>query len=240
MPSLPEPRIDLNADVGEGQGEDPLFALISSANIACGGHAGSDATMREAVASALRHGVAVGAHPSYPDRDGFGRVTVALAPAALARTVASQIEALVRVARSLGTHVGHVKPHGALYNDAARDRAVAIAIAEAVMSVSNNLVLVGLAGSAALSVWSGMGLSVAREGFADRAYDPSGFLVPRSREGALITDPARAAAQASRLAASAHCETICIHSDTPNAAAIAAAVRAALEGAGFMLRGLSA
>ena len=120
MRSSGERRIDLNADVGEGPGEEPLYALISSANIACGGHTGTEATMREAVSHALRHGVAIGAHPSYPDRAGFGRISMSMPPEELSRTIEDQIDALADVADALGARLTHVKPHGALYNDAAR------------------------------------------------------------------------------------------------------------------------
>jgi UPF0271 protein len=239
MRSSSDRLIDLNADLGEGSGEGPLYALITSANIACGGHAGNEDTMRKAVLLALRHGVAIGAHPSYPDREGFGRVTKSLAGPELSRAIAAQVAALVQVAQALGASVGHVKPHGALYGDAAARREVALALAEGVASVSNALVLVGLAGSSALRVWREHGFHVAAEGFADRAYAADGTLVPRAKAGALITDPAAAAAQAIRLACAGSCVTICVHADTEGAAAIAAAVRAGLEEAGFVLSALA-
>jgi len=239
MPSSADRSVDLNADVGEGPGEAPLYALITSANIACGGHAGNDETMREAVRLAQRHGVAIGAHPSYPDRAGFGRVTTRLARPELSRVIATQVAALVAVAGPLGVKVTHVKPHGALYNDAAVGRDLAIAVASGVGSVTDALVLVGLAGSAALTVWRELGFRVASEGFADRAYAPDGTLVPRTEAGALITDPKAAAAQAIRLAAEGVCDTICVHADTPGAPAIAAAVRRGLEEAGFTVSALA-
>jgi UPF0271 protein len=239
MRSSAERAIDLNADVGEGPGEEPLYALITSANIACGGHAGNEDTMREAVGLALRHGVAIGAHPSYPDRAGFGRVTTALAPPEISRAIAEQVASLARVADALGVKVAHVKPHGALYNDAATSPKLAIAVAVGVLSVSDALVLVGLAGSAALEVWRDRGFRVAAEGFADRAYTASGTLVPRTRAGALITDPLVAAAQAIRLAGRGGCDTVCVHADTPGAAGIAAAVRRGLEEAGFTVSALA-
>ena len=239
MPFLSDRLIDLNADVGEGPGEEPLYAVITSANIACGGHAGDDDTMRDAVRLALRHGIAIGAHPSYPDRPGFGRVTKNLTPSALSRTIAAQVAALVRTAESLGGRVTHVKPHGALYGDAAARPDVALALAAGVASVSSALVLVGLAGSEALRVWSESGFHVAAEGFADRAYTAAGTLVPRTEAGALITDPAVSAAQAIRLTSDGVCATICVHADTEGAAAIAAAVRRGLEGAGFVLSALA-
>jgi len=238
MPSFPDRRIDLNADLGEGPGEEPLYAQITSANIACGGHAGDEDTMHEAVRLALLHGVSVGAHPSYPDREGFGRVTMSLPLEALSRAIAEQVEALARVARAQGARLTHVKPHGALYGDAAR-REVARAIADSVASVSPGLVLIGLAGSPALRVWRELGFRVAAEGFADRAYAADGTLLPRTRSGAVITDGRAAAAQAIRLAGDGACDTICIHADTKGAAEIASAVRRGLEEAGFVLSALT-
>jgi UPF0271 protein len=232
---LSDRRIDLNADVGEGPGEEPLYALISSANVACGGHAGDSASMRRSVLLALRHGVAIGAHPSYPDRAGFGRASLAMPAAALATTVSEQVRALASVAAGAGGAVTHVKPHGALYNDAAQSKDVADAIATGVASIAKSLALVGLAGSAALTVWAERGFATVGEGFADRAYGDDGLLVPRAKAGALITDPLAAAAQAIRLAEDGACATICIHGDTPGALAIARAVRDALESAGFRI-----
>jgi UPF0271 protein len=239
MPSSSDRRIDLNADVGEGPGEEPLFALITSANIACGGHTGDEDTMRKAVRLALLHGVAIGAHPSYPDRQGFGRVTRRLAPSALTASVAAQVAALVRTAAASGARVRHVKPHGALYGDAAAHPDVALALAEGVGSVSSALVLVGLAGSAALRLWSERGFQVAAEGFADRSYAADGTLVPRTDASALITNPADAAAQAIHLARRGLCTTICVHGDTAGAVAIAGAVRRGLEEAGFVVTALA-
>jgi UPF0271 protein len=238
MRSSADRRIDLNADVGEGSGEEPLYRLITSANIACGGHAGDAGSMREAVRLAMAHGVAIGAHPSYLDRDGFGRVSRTLAPEALARAVAVQVGTLLAIADAVGTRVAHVKPHGALYNDAATTSDVALAVAEGVASVSQALILVGLAGSAALGLWRERGFRVAAEGFADRAYAADGTLVPRTSSGALITGSAEAAAQAIGLARGGRCDTICVHADTPGAGAIAAAVRLALEDAGFEISAL--
>jgi len=238
MPSFSDRLIDLNADVGEGPGEAPIYAQITSANIACGGHAGEEDTMREAVRLALRHGVAIGAHPSYPDRAGFGRVTMNLPPEALSLAIATQVGALVQAAKAQGARVTHVKPHGALYGDTSH-REVALAIASGVASVSPALVLVGLAGSPALRVWNELGFRVAAEGFADRAYAADGTLIPRMQASALITDPEAAAGQAIRLAGGGICATICIHGDTKNAAVIAATVRRGLEEAGFVLSALA-
>jgi UPF0271 protein len=236
MPSSSEREIDLNADLGEGGVEEPLYAWISSANIACGGHTGDEASMGEAVRLARRHGVALGAHPSYPDRPGFGRVTVALPMDALARAIAGQIASLQRVAEQQGASVVHVKPHGALYVDASVRPDVACAIADGAAMLSGPPRLVGLADSSGLEIWRRRGCPVAAEGFADRTYADDGSLVPRASSGALILDPSIAGEQAVRLAESGRCDTICIHGDTPGAAAIAAAVRAALERAGFVVR----
>jgi len=238
MPSSPERLIDLNADVGESPGEAPLYAFITSANVACGGHTGTDETMRAAVRLALRHGVAVGAHPSYPDPASFGRAMVNVAPAALTRAIAEQVAALVRIAEEQGARVTHVKPHGALYGAAAARSEVASAVAVGVASVSPALVLVGLAGSASLRLWREHGFRVAAEGFADRSYAADGTLVPRTVPGAVIADPATCAAQAIRLAAEGDCATICVHGDTVGAAAIASAVRHGLKAAGFTLSAL--
>lgn len=235
MPSSRNGTIDLNADVGEGDGESALYGLITSANIACGGHAGNDETMRLAVEAALHHGVVIGAHPSYPDRAGFGRVAKHLERGELARSIAEQIATLVRIASQAGASVAHVKPHGALYNDAAGRAEIAHAVADGIASISASMLFVGLAGSKALSVWRERGFRVAAEGFADRRYAADGTLVPRAEAGAVITDPAEAATQAVRLAARGHCQTLCVHGDTPYAAEIAVAVRQALEVAGFVV-----
>ena len=191
MPSSFDRLIDLNADVGEGPGEDPLYAHITSANIACGGHAGDESTMREAVRLALRHGVAIGAHPSYPDRESFGRVTLNLSPSELSLSIAAQVDALLRAAEAEGARVTHVKPHGALHRDAGAARDIALSIAAGVASVSPTLVLVGLAGSPALRVWTERGFRVAAEGFADRAYSGDGTLVPSAARQQRVRDRTR-------------------------------------------------
>lgn len=236
MRSSPDRWIDLNADVGEGAEDAPLYETITSANIACGGHAGDHHTMQEAVARALRRGVAIGAHPSYPDRARFGRVSMALPADVLAGEIAAQVGALADVASSAGAVLAHVKAHGALYNDAAVRTNVADAVARGVGSLSPSLPLFGLAGSKAIALWRARGLAVVEEGFADRGYDPGGALLPRSVPGAVLADPAAAADQAVRLAEGGRCGTICVHSDTPGAVAIASAVRQALERAGFTVR----
>jgi UPF0271 protein len=227
-------RIDLNCDMGEGAGDDEaLLAVVTSANIACGVHAGDAQTMTRTIKSALAHGVAVGAHPSYPDREGFGRRSMALAPAQAERIVADQIETLAAIAQANHAKLVHVKPHGALYNDAARDRDLADAIAGGVKRVDPDLVLVGLAGSKLIDAARDAGLRSAAEGFCDRAYEPDGSLMSRSKPGAVYIDPEQAARQAVGLAKSGKVQTLCIHGDTPGAAAIARAVRAALEAAGI-------
>jgi UPF0271 protein len=231
---VPNPRmaIDLNCDMGElpdAALEEALMPYITSANIACGAHAGDTATMRRTVEAARRHAVLVGAHPGYPDRPNFGRVEMPLTPAEIAQTVRDQIEALAAIAGELT----HVKPHGALYNVAAKNPAVARAIAEGVTRTGRRLTLVGLDGSVMLDTWRDMGFATAAEGFADRRYEPDGSLRPRKFADALIVDPAAAAAQALRMAAAGRVQTICIHSDTPDSVAILAAVALALRQAGL-------
>ncbi len=229
--------IDLNCDMGELAGgtlEEALAPFITSANVACGGHAGDAASMRGAVDLARRHGLAVGAHPSYPDRANFGRAALAMPAEAIAAAVRGQIAALAAIAGGLT----HVKPHGALYNAAARDPAIARAIGQGAGGFAPHLVLVGLAGSAMLEVWRAMGFATAAEGFADRRYEPGGALRSRQFADALITDADEAADQALRLAGQGRVQTICIHSDTPGAPDIAAAVSRALQQAGWTPRAL--
>jgi len=223
--------IDLNCDLGEladAALETALMEYITSANIACGGHAGDEATMERTARLALSRGVRIGAHPSYPDRANFGRLELPLAPAEISLTVRLQIERLDAVVRSLGGAILHVKPHGALYNVAVRNREVARAIGEGVAQWNPRAALVGLAGSPMLDVWRGMGLAALGEGFADRRYEPDGTLRSRKFPDALITIPREAAAQAARLARSGGVDTICVHGDTPGAAAILRACREAL------------
>ncbi|MCX6954972.1 MAG: LamB/YcsF family protein, partial [Verrucomicrobia bacterium] len=188
--------IDLNCDLGEGAGHDAaLMPLITSANIACGAHAGNVETMRATVALAQEHGVAVGAHPGFEDRENFGRRELPVTPDEVRRLVTRQVEAL----RALGP-VRHVKAHGALYNMAARDAALAAAVAEAVRAVDGDLVLFALAGSELVRAGRACGLRVASEVFADRTYQRDGSLTPRARADALITDEDAALAQVLRLA----------------------------------------
>lgn len=249
--------IDLNADVGESYGawvmgaDADLMPLITSANVACGAHAGDPLTMWRTVTLAKRHGVAVGAHPGYPDRDGFGRRDLAMSPAELEASLLTQLGALWAVARAAGVEMRHVKPHGALYNRAAADPDLAACVAGAVARFPGRLTVVGLAGSALVAAGLAAGLPVAHEAFADRAYEPDGSLRARSSPGAVHTDPAVAATQAVSIARDgrvrAHdgsmleirADTICIHGDTPGAAAIAKAVRKALHAAGLEVRALT-
>ncbi len=220
----------INADVGELEEQvfdgtqEALMAWLTEVNIACGGHAGTDETMRESVAQARRHGCAVGAHPGYPDRENFGRVAMQMTLGDVERTVWEQVRALGAVCGE----VRHVKPHGALYNRAAQDRELARAIARGVARYSREVRMVGLAGSAMVSVFAEEGFAVAGEGFADRRYNEDGTLVARTRADALITDPEEAGRQARRLAESGRVETICVHGDTAGAVEIARAVARAL------------
>ncbi len=178
--------IDINADLGESEesvanGTDfELMRYITSANVACGGHAGNEQTMRQTLAAARTLNVAVGAHPGYPDRANFGRVESALSPAEIEASVLEQIASLAKVAESLGMHLVHVKPHGALYHAANKNREVALAIGRAAKKINPQLVMVGQAGSPALEAWRSMGLRWAAEAFADRAYEPDGTLRKRS------------------------------------------------------------
>lgn len=237
---------DLNCDLGENDqrvrdGTDLLLLdIVTSANVACGGHAGDTFTMTAIARAALERRVAIGAHPSYPDRPNFGRISIPMTPAQIEQSVRSQILDLARIVESLGARLSHVKPHGALYHDAMHDPAIGTAIAAAVLCVDPALVLVAMSGSEVLSAWRAQGLRVAGEAFADRAYEPDGSLRSRSLPGALITDPAAAAAQAIRFVrdgvphdpAPLRPQTICVHGDTPSAVLIACAVRSQLESAG--------
>jgi 5-oxoprolinase (ATP-hydrolysing) subunit A len=226
--------IDLNCDMGELEDaayEAALMDYITSANIACGAHAGDEAMMERTARLAMARGIRLGAHPSYPDRANFGRLEIALSPAAIEATVVEQIERLERVVKKLGGRLVHVKPHGALYNVAARNPEVAHAIGTAVVGWKPRAILFGLAGSPALDLWRSMGLSVAAEAFADRRYEPDGSLRPRKLPDALITDPETAAAQALRFAREGKAQTLCVHSDTPGAIALLKACRQALESA---------
>lgn len=252
-------RIDLNADVGESWGafrvgdDAALLPLVSSANLACGFHGGDPLTLRRTLDLCARHGVAAGAHPSFADLRGFGRRELPVEPEELEADLLYQVAALQGLARAHGLTLRHVKPHGALYNQAARDERVARCVARAVAQLDRGLVLVGLAGSSAMrAAAEAERLRLAGEAFADRGYAPDGTLLPRGTSGALLSDPAAVAAQAvsiardgcvrasdgSRLEVAA--ETLCLHGDSPGAPALAAAVRAALLAAGVSIQPLSA
>ncbi len=250
-------RIDLNCDMGElpeaiADGtQEALMRSITSANVACGGHAGDERTMKMTIEQALRWKVAIGAHPGYPDRANFGRLELKLSAMAIADSVYEQVKALAGTAAACGTRIAHVKPHGALYNQAVRNREQAEAIAKGVARWRRDVVLVGLAGSPMLDVFREAGFSVAAEAFADRRYEPDGTLRSRKLEDALIRNPQEAAWQAlgiaergvviasdgSKLAVDA--QTICIHADTPGAPEIAATVARVLRNGGVTLCALS-
>ena len=250
--------INLNADMGESYGrftvgnDEEILKVINSASIACGFHAGGPAVMRNTVRLSARAGVAVGAHPSFADSTGFGRREINADPAEITALVVYQIGALAAIARAEGLKLQHVKPHGALYNMSVRRTDVADAIATAVALVDNSLIVVGLPGSELLGAAARLGLPVAAEGFADRAYEPDGSLTPRDRTNAVLTDPSVIAERAVRIARdrqvvardgsvlTVQVETICVHGDTPGAAAIAAAVRSGLERAGVVVAPLKA
>ena len=246
-------RIDLNCDMGElpealadgTQAE--LMRYVSSVNIACGAHAGDDRTMRATTEQALRHKVSIGAHPGYEDRANFGRTELQLTQEQISDSVYNQLVTLAGITEQLGARVAHVKPHGALYNQAARQREVAHAIAEGVLRWRTDVILVGLTGSVMLEEFRAAGFVVAAEAFADRRYEIDGTLRSRKHPDALLTDPQLAAAQALQIAKQAqvttvdkatislHAQTICIHGDTPGAPAIAAQVLRTLAHAGCMV-----
>ena len=241
--------VDLNADIGEGDAatDAALLGIVSSGNIACGGHAGDTVSMRHTVALARARGVAIGGHPSYPDREGFGRRAIALGPEPLAAALRGQLTALAAVVVAAGARLAHVKPHGALYNRAAVDDDVATVVADTVRAFDPRLILVGLSGSALVRAGQRAGLATASEVFADRGYESDGTLIPRDRPGALLDDPPTVAARAVRMvtaglvtAADGHdipirADTICIHGDAPHAVALARAVRTALAAAGITI-----
>ncbi len=225
-------KLDLNCDMGELEDaahEAALMEYITSANIACGGHAGDEGTMERTVLLALGRGVRIGAHPGYPDRENFGRLEIEMSAEAIAETVFQQIARLHAVVARLGGEIVHVKPHGALYNVAVKNGEVARAIANGVARWNPGVTIFGLAGSPMLDVWREMGMKVAGEAFADRRYEPDGTLRSRKFPDALITDPAAAAAQALRFAREGQAETVCVHGDTPGSVAILKACRDALK-----------
>ena len=246
-------RVDLNADLGEGAGDDAaILEFVTSANIACGGHAGDPDVMARTVELAKKRGAAIGAHPGFPDREGFGRRMIQISPQEVHELVASQVRSLLDLTRGANVPMQHVKPHGALYNAASVDRSMADAIATAVAAVDHDLILFGLAGSALLTAGEAAGLRTAAEGFADRTYASDGTLTPRSEPGALIDvdDPTIATAQAIRLVTEGkvrplqgedivvRVDTICIHGDTPHALSMARQIREQLENAGIEIKPL--
>jgi UPF0271 protein len=247
--------IDLNCDCGESFGvwdlgdDDALLAAVTSANVACGAHAGDPQVMRKTVRLARERGVAVGAHPGYPDLHGFGRRPMALSAEEVENSVLAQIGALAAICRAEGVTIRHVKAHGALYNEAAREPALAEAIARAVATFDPVLILVGLAGSALLDAGRAAGLWVVGEAFADRAYEADGSLRTRTLPGALIHEPEQCLAQALQIVqgqVTSHngthiavdAATICIHGDSRAAATRAAFVRKGLEQAGVVVKAL--
>jgi 5-oxoprolinase (ATP-hydrolysing) subunit A len=244
----PPARIDINGDIGEGFGaytlglDAEIVPRISSANIACGFHAGDPGSMRATVALAEAHGVGIGAHPGFPDLRGFGRRTLEASPSEITDDLVYQIGALTAFTRA--KRLQHVKPHGALYNMAVGREDVARAIGDAVLAVDPSLILVVLAGSPWERVARAMGLRLAREVFADRAFDARGALVPRAVPGAVIHDAGVVIERSLRLVLEhrvtaltgedleLHAETICLHGDTPGAVRLAAGLREAFEHAG--------
>ena len=252
-----ELKIDLNCDMGElseaiADGtQEALMRSVTSVNIACGGHAGDEQTMKTTVEQALRWKMAIGAHPGYADRENFGRLELKLPLNEISASVFDQVKALAAVAARCGARVIHVKPHGALYNQAVKNRELAAAIAEGVARWGREVLLVGLAGSPMLDVFREAGFAVAAEAFADRRYEPDGTLRSRRFEDALIRNPEEAAWQALGIAergvviasdgreVSVDAQTLCIHGDTPGAPEIAATVARILREAGVTACALS-
>ncbi|MGB7435384.1 MAG: 5-oxoprolinase subunit PxpA [Candidatus Acidiferrum sp.] len=249
--------IDLNCDIGElpealaDGSQEALMRYVSSVNIACGAHAGDVRIMRASIEQALRHGVSIGAHPGYEDRTNFGRVELKLTPEQISESVFQQTVVLDRIATQSGAALTHVKAHGALYNQAARNREIARAIAKGVKRWRGDVVLVGLAGSVMLDEFRAAGFSVAAEAFADRRYEHDGSLRSRKFDDAVLREPEEAAIQALRIVLEGNvidaggdtiplqADTICIHGDTPGAVQIAAAVHRRLQGAGIRIRPLT-
>ena len=249
----PRRSIDLNADLGEYTGtdgaarDDAILNVVSSASIACGVHAGDADVMQRTVEAAAARGVAIGAHPSYPDRESFGRREVEMSPHELSAEIISQVETLAACCAKAGARLRFVKPHGALYNLAASDAPVARIVAEAVRRVDRGLVLLGLAGSALVREGTRAELAVASEAFADRAYLPDGTLLSRDRAGAVLHDPVQVASRAVVIArenfvtsvdgvrVNIDADSLCVHGDNPEALALVTATRLALENGGFTI-----
>ncbi len=243
-------KIDLNSDLGEGYGpwvmgdDQAMLALVTSANVACGGHAGDPETMFLTLRRAVESGVVVGAHPGYPDREGFGRRAVAMLPAEVGRIVAAQVGSLQGIAALAGAEVRYVKPHGALGNLAAADCAVADAVAAAVAALPGKLAVLAISGTRLESAARSAGLEVFSEIFADRAYLPDGQLVPRSREGAVLHDAEEAAERLIRFIETGRmpviggkpielaAQSVCVHGDTAGALAMARKIRERLGAVG--------
>jgi UPF0271 protein len=250
-------RIDLNSDLGESFGpwpmgqDEALMTSITSANVACGFHAGDPGVMRQTVALAKQHHVAVGAHPGFPDLVGFGRREMQATPREVEDFVVYQVAAIAGVAATQGVRLQHVKAHGALYNQACRDATLADAIARAVAALDRSLILFGLPGSELLRAGERTGLQVAAEIFADRAYEPDGSLASRRKPGAVIHDPSIVVERAVKMARDRvvvatdgsivrlDAATMCLHGDTPGAAKLARAVREGLEAAGVTVAPLT-
>ena len=241
--------IDLNADLGEGDAYDnELLRIVSSCNVACGGHAGDEDSMTRTVRSAIANGVAVGAHPGYPDREGFGRRSGYMAGDELYNALTAQVTELADIAAHLGARLSHVKPHGALYNDAVRDRGLADIIARVTAEAPGAPAFVGMANTELEFAAQRHGLAFVAEAFVDRAYEPDGTLVPRTEPGAVHDVLSVATTQAVRLAEAGEAtarngeivkvraDTLCIHGDTPGAAEKARAVRDVLESHGVDVR----
>ncbi|HEX5339561.1 MAG TPA: 5-oxoprolinase subunit PxpA [Gammaproteobacteria bacterium] len=240
--------IDLNADLGEGCGDDSaMLRIVSSANIACGAHAGDEISMRDTVQAAVLHGVTIGAHVSYPDREHFGRHDMDMPAAQLGREITRQIQALGSVAHECGTRVRYVKAHGALYNRMADDANLARVVIAAIGQCDTSMMLLTLPGSVAMQCAVEMGLRAVAEAFVDRAYTESGRLLPRNQAGAVLTDPETVAQRAVQMAVAGRvagdtgkelvisARSLCVHGDTPGAVALAGAVRTALQNAGLRI-----
>lgn len=249
-------HIDLNCDMGESFGaytighDAEVMPFITSANVACGLHAGDPTVLRETVRLAKQHGVAVGAHPGFPDLVGFGRREMKMSAREVEDSLLYQIGALAGVAAAEGVRLQHVKAHGALYNMAVRDAELALAIGRAIASVDRSLMMFGLPGSELLRAGETLGLTVVAEAFADRAYEPDGSLVSRRKPGAVIHDPSAVVARVVRMAKEGvvtaidgstvrlNAATICTHGDTPGAHELVQRIRAGLEEAGVVVKGI--
>ncbi len=255
---MTELTIDLNADLGESptrltDGSDAeLMRFITSANIACGAHAGDAATIKATLELARQNHVAAGAHPSYPDRENFGRIAIDIPIADLEASIFGQISGFVAIAKQLEVAVVHVKPHGALYHSCNTDPAIAQAVARTVLAIDKQMVVVAQANAPCIPIYRDMGLRVAQEAFADRAYESDGTLRNRKLAGALLEGPGEASSQAIRIATNhtilsfdqvlltgITADTLCIHSDTPGSASIARALRRSLEDAGVRVKPLT-